>query len=199
MAINFWVGFVGGIQTNSITILLMVLSKIFVIKIRDQTEAIRQTMKISPICRQIVELRDSVDSINRLMGSTVFIKIVINGIFISSSFCVMADNLNRQSPNCYIIFALVFTLFAQNLDLFITSQSSQHICDAMRDLSQSTENRISRNEFITIADKQKFDLILSLKEKICFRSGQVFDISLRTYLYVLNVTATYAIILIQTD
>lgn len=177
----------------------MILSNLFVSKIKEQTQSIRQMASVGQICRQVLEIRDSVDQMNRMIGIAIFIKIVMNGIFMSSAFCVLADNLNRPILNYYIIIGLIFTIIPQNIDLFITCQASQRVSEEMEGLCKATEDRTSKDEVMTTSDKQKYDLILNLRDRLCFRAAQVLEITQRTYLYVLNLTATYAIILIQTD
>ena len=196
---NLFVGLSAIIQVNSSTVLLMILSKIFEIKINEQIESMRKKTKIIQICKQVLEIRDSIDVINRLMGSIVFIKIIINGIYMSSSFCALADNFNRNSLNYYIIFSLILTTISCNIDLLCICLSSKRIIDCMQVLCNATESRISSEEFMTTADEQKFYLILSLKNRIDLNAIQVFDVSFRTYLYVINTTATCAIILIRKD
>lgn len=198
-SLYFVIGFGASLQIASTTVLSMVLSQVFVQKIGEQTNSIRQMTSVNQICRQTLEIRDSMDLMNRMVGFAIFLKIVINGVIMASGFCTLADNITRPTPNYFIIVALIFEIIPQNIDLFIACRSSQRVIDAMDLLCKATEERIAREDFMSISDKQKFDLILSFKDRICFRAAQVLDISQRTFLYVINLTATYAIILIQTD
>jgi len=159
----------------------------------------RQNGNISQICNIVVEIRNSTEKINDLLCFGVFMKIVLNGMLLSSGFCTLADNLNRNYLNYTIIAALILMIIGTFLDMMFSCYSSQAIFDSMEELCQTTETRLSKEEVITSIDKQQIDVILSFRKRIRFSAARLFDLRSRTVLSIVHYAATYAIILIQTE
>ncbi len=135
---------------------------------------------------------------NSLLSKAIVIKVLINGFFLSSGFCILSDFFNHINNNLYQIIAMVSFMICSAMNILIVCRSSQHIINSMESMIKATKRRISNNN-LSSEDYRLAKVILSLRKEIRFSASTLFGLKSVTALMVFSYVTNYAVILIQTS
>jgi len=122
---------------------------------------------------------------------------MINGIFISLGFCLLAEYFSNNYENKYLLIAMISHVSYELLDIISICYSSQNIINSMKLLTKVTEKRLI-NQSLSMKEYILTKVVVGLRKQIRFTAWTLFDLKSVTILMIFGYIANYTVILIQT-
>ncbi|CAG2113054.1 unnamed protein product, partial [Medioppia subpectinata] len=170
-----------GVNTVCFTVLLMIISQLYVTKITQQTTLVKQYEPMGLVGEKIIEIRDSMTMLSQLIGNQLLVKIGYGAIMTSCVMFSLAQNMRHQPPDRMVIASLTLQLIPVMLDMFMVSQCSQRVIDAADALCMAMESRMS-SEYGDIRendrDRLQYDLVRNVcHDRFVFKAANICRIS----------------------
>jgi len=147
--------------------------------------------------KSLLILKEKIDKINSLVSYTIFIKVMINSILISTGFCVLADYLSNNYQNKYRMLTILSYIIRHTMEIILICNSSQKMINCMQSLIKVTEQRLI-DRSLSSEECKLAKVVISLRKRIRFNASNLFDLKSVTVLMIFGYIANYTVILIQT-
>jgi len=147
--------------------------------------------------KSLFYLREKIEKINSLLSYTIIIKIMMNGILLSTALCILADYFSRNYQNGYQITAILSYITCDSMGIILVCTSSQNIINSMESLTKATEQRLI-DRSLSLEEYKFAKVVIGFRKRIRFTASSLFDLKSVTVLMISGYVANYAIILIQT-
>lgn len=169
----------------------------------EMTELIKNnssTHNTQVMCVTVCELDKNTKKLNSLLSWILIVKTSVNGIFLLSGLCGLAEHFIDGLPLteegimakvCYVMISL--------LDLFFACHSSHKIIASMGSLCRAIASKLSMGEVEKTVDIMRMQKILKYGKPLKFRAFDLFDLNYKIFVVIAFYASLASLILIKQE